>query len=353
MKIRIVIISRLFLILILILMTGCMKYTSDYEVKLTYRFDWKNSGYRVANTDGSKGFRLHDVDINAFRSQEYVRRVAVWDCKGKKISVLDAGFTDGLFSNVIYVDLYDGGAMDYHDHGDHVLGIVETISENAEILAVRVTDGQNFNMEKIRDAIIYAVDWGADSINMSFGGGLYDPYGDPLYQGVKYALDHGVLVVASSGNDGSYYIDYPAAYAGVYAVGSLSLGLKRSSFSNLGDIWGYGENIMSVGGYKSGTSMSSPQAAVYMLFNDILSLRFGIMGEKSEVPYKVIYKNGLDEILTADVIDGKFQTITKTVKDVHIWRDENENGKIDAGDLYGEGVREGKTYHFEIERVVK
>ncbi|MCD6322640.1 MAG: S8 family serine peptidase, partial [Clostridiales bacterium] len=189
--------------------------------------------------------------------------------------------------------------------------------------------------------------------NMSFGGGMYEPYNDPLWYGVKYAIDNGVIVCASSGNDGSYYIDYPAAYIGVYAVGSVGYDFRRSSFSNLGDVWGYGENIESVGGRKSGTSMSSPEACVYLLFTDVLSLEYGILGEKTDKEFKVIYKNGLDEWLQADIIDGKFTTITKTIKEIKAWRDEDNNGVVSVGDLLGDGELVGNTYIFEVSRVAK
>jgi hypothetical protein len=99
-----------------------------------------------------------------------------------------------------------------------------------------------------------------------------------LGDAVRYAQDRGVLVVAAAGTGGTTTPSYPAAYAGVLAVGSTAPdGSRTSAFSNHGswvDIWAPGESVVSKtalpGGYTSfdGTSFASPMvaAAAALLF---------------------------------------------------------------------------------------
>ncbi|MFC3503987.1 S8 family serine peptidase [Micromonospora krabiensis] len=70
-------------------------------------------------------------------------------------------------------------------------------------------------------AIRWAVDHGADVINMSFGKHVADP---ATTDAVRYALSKNVVVVASSGNSDSGYpkIPEPAAIPGVIAVGGAT-----------------------------------------------------------------------------------------------------------------------------------
>ena len=65
------------------------------------------------------------------------------------------------------------------------------------------------------DAIRAAVDAGAEIINISQEGS----HDTGLAEAVGYALDRGVIVVASSGNQGDAGPKYPAAYPGVISVG--------------------------------------------------------------------------------------------------------------------------------------
>ncbi|MGV8849080.1 MAG: S8 family serine peptidase [Propionibacteriaceae bacterium] len=64
-------------------------------------------------------------------------------------------------------------------------------------------------------AIVGAVQAGAEIINISQAGSD----DTELAAAVAYAIDHGVIVVASSGNEGKAGPRYPAAYPGVISVG--------------------------------------------------------------------------------------------------------------------------------------
>jgi len=107
---------------------------------------------------------------------------------------------------------------------------------------------------------------------------------------IEYALQNGVLLIAASGNDSFRWHFYPAAYAGVMAVGASNPADKRASFSNYGpylSVVAPGADIVSTIGttkrhdtdtqdknsYRvlSGTSMAAPHvtglAAYLLTFN--------------------------------------------------------------------------------------
>jgi subtilisin family serine protease len=133
----------------------------------------------------------------------------------------------------------------------------------------------------IIEAIYYAVDHGANIINMSLGATYgYQPYVAAL----QYASDHNVLVVMSSGNDDSEVPHYPASYAQDFdnclAVGGIAcdssgvlsqytdansagLGVPYG-YVNAGgvDVYGYYTDTDATRIYKgTGTSMAAPIVA--------------------------------------------------------------------------------------------
>ena len=98
------------------------------------------------------------------------------------------------------------------NHGTHVAGIIgasrgngigmDGIADNVRIMSVRcVPDGDERDKD-VANAIRYAVDNGAQVINMSFGKSyVWDK--DVVDRAVKYAQKHDVLLVHAAGNDGS------------------------------------------------------------------------------------------------------------------------------------------------------
>jgi subtilisin family serine protease len=121
------------------------------------------------------------------------------------------------------VDPAIGGTEDGSGHGTHVAGTIAAKSNNstgisgaapgAQILPVKVlcADGGGFTSD-VADGITWAVDAGADVINLSLGGGT-----DAGEQAaIEYARDHNVVVAAAGGNDGQTdnHASYPAAYSG-------------------------------------------------------------------------------------------------------------------------------------------
>lgn len=179
------------------------------------------------------------------------------------------------------------------DHGTHVAGIIAAIrnnklgmngvSDNTQIMVLRVVPDGDERDKDIANAIRYAADNGAKIINMSFGKAL-SPQKSVVDEAVKYAISKDVLLVHAAGNDNSN-IDtienYPTAkFANTNTkasawieVGASSWKLKKeltANFSNFGkntvDIFAPGVDIYSCipeNKYASfnGTSMAAPVVA--------------------------------------------------------------------------------------------
>jgi len=172
----------------------------------------------------------------------------------------------------------DNDPSDVFGHGCGVAGVIAAnsnngigiagVAPNVQIMPLRVLDAIGLgNYSSIANAIIYAVDNGADIINLSLAGPSSSVI---LEQAVAYAVNNGVTVIAAAGNFGQESAFYPAAYPSVIAVGSIDpVTLERSSFSNFGadiDVWAPGRDILTtnlLGDYEfvSGTSFAAPIVA--------------------------------------------------------------------------------------------
>jgi hypothetical protein len=174
----------------------------------------------------------------------------------------------------------DNNPMDLNGHGTHVAGTIAAennrfgttgVAYNATIMPVRVlsSDGDG-NRENIANGIRYAVDNGANVINLSLGGG----YSSEIQDAIEYAASLGSVVVMASGNEGSTQPIAPAASANQFgiAVGAVDINRAIASFSNqaglpvLNYVVAPGDNIYSTAPgnsyrYLSGTSMATPHVS--------------------------------------------------------------------------------------------
>lgn len=178
--------------------------------------------------------------------------------------------------------------MDIDGHGTHVAGIIAAknnakgmvgVLPNALIMPIKVMRDSNSSSsvpssEAFARGIIYAVDNGADVINMSLGWPR-SMETKMLRDAVYYALGNGVPIVAAAGNNNSAEPLYPCAYDGVICVGATTVTGDFAQFSNYGghvDVLAPGDNILglnptllepeifSVSGHelRSGTSQAAP-----------------------------------------------------------------------------------------------
>ena len=158
--------------------------------------------------------------------------------------------------NIIHPQL---SASDDNGHGTHIAGTIAAscarksavgirgVAPKSDLFPVKAFDHEG--SAYVSD-IILAIQWcianHMDIINMSFGMTEYSP---SLYQAVKSAYTHNVVIVASSGNNGkSNAVDYPAKMPYTIAVGALNKRGQIAAFSNRGkevDIYAPGEAIYS------------------------------------------------------------------------------------------------------------
>jgi len=236
---------------------------------------------------------LEDADIDAPEA---------WDMETGDttvvLGVLDTG-VDYLHPDLAQNMLNDGydfvnddsDPMDDNGHGTHVAGIIAAVGNNgigiagvawhAKILPVKVMNYKGMGLySEIADGVLYAVNHGAQIINLSLGSYAQSSL-------LKDALETAAgqaLIIAAAGNDGVEYDDfghsfYPASYDFVLGVGASDVGKNsggtfhevRAAFSNFGvnaDVYAPGVNILSTfpkfhplrHTYEelSGTSMAAP-----------------------------------------------------------------------------------------------
>jgi thermitase len=132
---------------------------------------------------------------------------------------------------------------DPHGHGTSVAGIIAARGDNGqgiagvcwgcEILPVTVLDADNRgSLADVAAGIVFAVDRGAQVINMSLGSANPSRL---LEEAVAYAHGEGVVLIASAGNSGSDELRYPAALDGVVGVAATNARDERYSWSSFGD----------------------------------------------------------------------------------------------------------------------
>jgi subtilisin family serine protease len=151
-----------------------------------------------------------------------------------------------------------------HGHGTFCAGLLAALAPGAMIMPLRAFDDKgNADAFTIARAVRYATQNGANVINMSFG---MSSTSHAVESAIKFATDHGVVVVASAGNDNSSTPQFPASAKSVLGIAATDLTDKKASFSNFGtDVYvdAPGVNIVSAypGDYyaiASGTSFSAP-----------------------------------------------------------------------------------------------
>ncbi|GAB3948080.1 hypothetical protein GCM10027614_44470 [Micromonospora vulcania] len=144
------------------------------------------------------------------------------------------------------------GSRDCAGHGTGVASIIAAapragvafhgLAPGARILPVRVSEqqvvegresGRTVSADEFARAIRWAVDHGADVVNLSVVLYADDP---DVRSAVQYAVDRNVVLVAAAGNlhDSGDPRPFPAAYDGVLGVGAIGADGVRATFSQTG-----------------------------------------------------------------------------------------------------------------------
>ncbi len=115
------------------------------------------------------------------------------------------------------------------DNGSGIAGIG---FDGVKVMPVTVLDADGLGQDSdIIEGIVWAVDHGADVINLSFSN---PGFSSALQAAVDYAWDHDVVVVAATGNDGSGAPTYPAGDRGVVGVSNTNRADELNASSNHG-----------------------------------------------------------------------------------------------------------------------
>lgn len=133
-------------------------------------------------------------------------------------------------------------ANDDHGHGTHVAGTIAQstfnargvagIAYEAKIMPLKVLSKRGMGTAgDIADAVRFAADEGAHVMNLSLGGG---PRSRVLESAVAYARRKGTLVICAAGNNGRPKVEFPAAYAGAFAVSSVGPTKDLAFYSSYG-----------------------------------------------------------------------------------------------------------------------
>jgi len=208
----------------------------------------QSNGLALGSSLGRTDFERQPALLMVRSEKAHVRATG----RGVVVAVLDTGIdgTHSLFSGRTLAgfdfvsgdaepseerngidDDGDGETDEGYGHGTFVAGLVLGGAPDATILPVRVLDSEGRGESSdIAAGIEYAVGRGVDVINLSLGARQQS---EVLRGAVRYAMSHGVVVVASTGNGSDLTaVDYPSGVAGVLAVTAVDAQARRAPFAN-------------------------------------------------------------------------------------------------------------------------
>ena len=316
-----------------------------------------NTPDRVWHGWGTKTMYL-DTQIEKYDNHEKDLTVAVLDCGINEEHEIfdDTTIADGSMNCVDTTETY----ADKFGHGTMVSGIIaESTTSNVNLLVLKVMERDVASTVTVLQTIEYAVEQGADIINLSMGGYYNQTECAVIDEVLAEAASKNVLICASSGNLGSN-LDagekqfYPASSPYCVSVGGMTKDLQRATYSNYGEALDFAApsteltlaDFQTNNGYvegKSGTSFACPYvvscaAFLYMaedknsrdtILAQLIQISddLGVKGRDSEFGYgmpnfanaehiaPVLIKGGL-KIAVSDkkyVYDGKVKKPSVTV----------------------------------------
>lgn len=157
---------------------------------------------------------------------------------------------------------------DLNGHGTNVAGIILRCAPEAEVMVLKINSGDSstFYADAVAGALYYAVEAGADLINMSLS---FAEEKRDVRDAIQYALSRGVMVVNAAGNSNSG-VTFPGTVEEVITVGATTADgsalLWNSPRGSTIDITAPGKYVETVGlggeiSYVTGTSFSAPMVS--------------------------------------------------------------------------------------------
>lgn len=147
-------------------------------------------------------------------------------------------------------DVPDGALNKKVGHGTFIAGLIRMVAPNAQIMPVRVLNGDAMGTaDQVAAGVRFAADNGANVINLSMGT-MSAP--SVLKDAVNYAVGKNIVVVASVGNNNLASITNPGLYGNVLSVTATDDNDRKAVFSN----------------YKSEVDVSAPGVNLYSTYWD-------------------------------------------------------------------------------------
>jgi len=234
--------------------------------------------------------------------------------QGIKVGIFDSGI------DVDHPDLAIAGGIDLvgdgnglddcNGHGTHVAGIVAArdgsrhtvgVAPSALLYSMRFADCDwaGATLEKMIQAVEWAIDNGMDVVNMSFGFGVQGVSvpispSDAAEAAFNEAYARGIVLVGASGNSSTPWVGYPAAYESVIAVGATDDADLIASFSQTGEdqeVTAPGVNNLAsyLVGQGQSTTLTVPTDNNREL--EAIALEFAGMTRKQGITTNAVYAN--------------------------------------------------------------
>jgi subtilisin family serine protease len=219
--------------------TGQSGGTTDADIDAVEAWDIFTGSHDVVVAVIDTGVDYNHVDLVDNRW------VNVGETAGNGVDDDGNGFVDDVYGYDFRNN--DGDHISGHSHGTHCSGTVGGVGNNSigvagvshavRIMAVKfLSDGGSGSTSDAIDAVVYAVDNGAQILSNSWGGGGFSK---GLEDAISYANDHNVLFVAAAGNSNSnndVNPFYPSNYEvpNVLAVAATDRNDAKASFSSYG-----------------------------------------------------------------------------------------------------------------------
>lgn len=210
---------------------------------------------------------------------------------------------DGVGNRFLPADDRIPPLEDTTDHGCAMANVIAAITNNgvgmagiapnAVIMPIKVfAAGGQGTVENIAAGIRYAVDHGADIINLSvsLNPGSSDAEIEAITSAVNYAIEHGIPLIASGGNTAGGNATMPGSLDGVIAVGSLGPNMEpdpRSSAQGI-DVWAPGEEIVSA---SMGILTGRPSYEEFGGASIAAAVVSGVLAATGQIPIREV--NGL------------------------------------------------------------
>ena len=172
---------------------------------------------------------------------------------GVVVAILDTGLDShtgikpSKSSRNFHDDANSKDVADNNGHGTAVASIIHDLAPDAEIVVLKVGDGNPISEWNVLAAIL--VMGQASIVNMSLAFGLgrrtcFDCGRDQSHSSRSTIFEHvlknvmqqrpEMIVIAAAGNLNTNQLDFPARYSEVVAVGAVQSTLSRASYSNYG-----------------------------------------------------------------------------------------------------------------------